>query len=118
MSLPQSQFHAWMDRIRDFAAARDWEQFHSLRNLSAALSVEASELLELFQWHRDGDDARYAQTDEGARRVREEVADVLIYLLRFADVAGIDLAAALDEKMRLNEAKYPADPTGRGPRGL
>jgi NTP pyrophosphatase (non-canonical NTP hydrolase) len=94
-------------RVREFAAARDWDQFHSPKNLAMALSVEAGELVEEFQWlteqqSRDLD----AQRRE---RVRLEAADVFIYLLRLADKLGIDLVAAALDKMVVNERKYPAD---------
>ncbi len=92
---------------RAFARARDWEQFHTPRNLAAAMSVEAAEVLEHFQWLTDAQSA----TLDPARReaVARELADVLLYLVRLADVLGIDLAAAARAKLALNAAKYPAD---------
>lgn len=94
-------------RLAEFAAARDWEQFHSPKNLSMALAAEAAELLEEFQWLTE---AQSASLDEARlARVRLEAADVLIYLLRLADRLGIDLLAAAEEKIALNERKYPAD---------
>ncbi|HEX6996796.1 MAG TPA: nucleotide pyrophosphohydrolase [Gammaproteobacteria bacterium] len=94
-------------RLAEFAAARDWEQFHSPKNLSMALAVEAAELLEEFQWLTE---AQSASLDEARlARVRLEAADVLIYLLRLADRLGIDLVAAAEEKIALNERKYPAE---------
>jgi len=91
--------------LRRFAAARDWEQFHTPKNLAAALSVEAAELLEHFQWLTSEQSARL-----GARRkraVENEIADVLLYLMRLADVLEIDLLAAAQRKMRGNARKYP-----------
>lgn len=95
------------DMIRQFVAERDWDQFHSPKNLSAALSVEAAELLEHFQWLQSGQRAELG--DSKAQQVRHEMADVLFYLIRLADKLDVDLAAALHEKMVLNRAKYPAD---------
>ncbi|HEY8518719.1 MAG TPA: nucleotide pyrophosphohydrolase [Gammaproteobacteria bacterium] len=94
-------------RLAEFAAARDWEQFHSPKNLSMALAAEAGELLEEFQWLTE---EQSANLDEARlARVRLEAADVLIYLVRLADRLGIDLLAAAQEKIALNERKYPAD---------
>lgn len=95
------------DRLRHFAAERDWDQFHSPKNLAAALSVEAAELLEPFQWlteeeSRNPDPAQLAA-------VREEMADVLLYLVRLADRLDVDLLAAAREKMVKNGEKYPVE---------
>lgn len=94
-------------RLRKFAEARDWDQFHSPKNLASAISVEAAELLELFQWlseekSRDLDDA----TKE---KVEQEVADVFLYLIRLADKLDIDMMAAATRKIAINEAKYPVE---------
>lgn len=93
--------------LREFARARDWEQFHSPKNLAAALAVEAAELLEPFQWLREEDSRRLSEQPETAALVREEIADVLIYLLRLADQLDIDLERAVADKMRVNAEKYP-----------
>jgi dCTP diphosphatase len=92
-------------RLREFAQARDWDQYHTPRNLAALIASEAGELLALFRWDQDalGDDRR---------KVEDEVADVLLGLLRFADVAGIDLPAAGSRKLEKNASKYPAGATG------
>ncbi|MES2129752.1 MAG: nucleotide pyrophosphohydrolase [Pseudomonadota bacterium] len=95
------------DLVRVFVDEREWDQFHTPKNLSAALSVEAAELLEHFQWLHTG---TRAELGEGKlEQVRHEMADVLVYLVRLADKLDVDLAAAVDEKMVLNRAKYPAD---------
>ncbi len=94
-------------RLREFAAARDWDQFHSPKNLAMALSVEAAELVEEFQWLTE-DQSRNLDA-ERRERVRLEAADVFIYLLRLADKLDIDLPRAAADKMELNERKYPAD---------
>ena len=94
-------------RIDEFSAERDWEKFHTPKNLSMAMSVEVSELVEIFQW-MDGSE-EYAQLPEQKRQaVEHEVADVFIYLMRFCSVTGIDPLRAADDKLRHNAAKYPA----------
>lgn len=93
--------------LRDFARERDWEQFHSPKNLAIALSVEAAELLERFQWLSD-DESRALSSDRLAK-VEEEIADVLIYLIRMSDQLDIDLEVAALKKIRLNAAKYPPE---------
>ena len=95
------------DRLRKFTAERDWEQFHSPKNLAAALIVEAAELLEHFQWLTE--DASKALTEQQRPQVAEEMADVLIYLIRLADELDIDLLEAAREKIKKNALKYPAD---------
>lgn len=90
---------------RRFAEARDWQQFHTPKNLAMALSVEAAELLECFQWLTPEQSAQLAGRERHA--VEEEVADVLLYLLRLSDVLGIDLLRAAQRKMAVNARKYP-----------
>ncbi|MEV6424857.1 nucleotide pyrophosphohydrolase [Streptomyces sp. NPDC051662] len=94
-------------RLARFAAARDWEQYHTPKNLVAALSVEASELLEIFQWLTPEQSARVMEDPDSAHRVSDEVADVLAYLLQFCEVLGIDPLVALAAKMDRNEVRYP-----------
>jgi dCTP diphosphatase len=94
------------NKLRHFAAERDWDQFHSPKNLAMALSVEAAELLEHFQWLSDADSA--ALSPEKRSKVGEELADVLLYLIRLADKLDIDLATAAADKMSVNASKYPA----------
>jgi len=93
--------------VRVFVDERDWDQFHTPKNLSSALSVEAAELLEHFQWLQTGQ-AEELGPDKLVQ-VRHEMADVLVYLVRLADKLDVDLMAAVQEKMVLNRAKYPAD---------
>lgn len=95
------------DRLRQFVAERDWERFHSPKNLAMALSVEAAELVELFQWLTEEESA--APDAERRRRVGEEMADVLWFLVRIADRLDIDLLAAAEAKLAANAAKYPAE---------
>jgi NTP pyrophosphatase (non-canonical NTP hydrolase) len=93
------------DALRRFAAERDWDQFHFPKNLAIALSVEAAELLEHFQWLPDVESAD--PPAETRAKIREELADVLLYLIRLADKLDIDLAAAAFDKMAVNARKYP-----------
>jgi dCTP diphosphatase len=95
------------DALRQFAAERDWDQYHSPKNLASALAVEAAELLERFQWLTE-DQSRNLPPPE-LQKVREEMADVLNYLVRLADKLDVNLLEAARDKMKLNEQKYPAD---------
>ncbi|MCF3125062.1 nucleotide pyrophosphohydrolase [Streptomyces arenae] len=94
-------------RLAEFAAARDWEQYHTPKNLAAALSVEASELVEIFQWLTPEESARVMKDPATAPRVADEVADVLAYLLQFCEVLGIDPLTALAAKIDRNEQRFP-----------
>ena len=94
-------------RLREFAEQRDWKQFHSPKNLSMALIVEAGELVEHFQWLTQ--DESFNLADKKRQAVGEELADIFVYLVRLADQLDIDLSEAVDRKIALNEKKYPAD---------
>ena len=95
------------EQLREFDAERDWEQFHSPKNLAMALSVEVAEIVEHFQWQTQ---QQSRELDSVKRlEVEQELADALIYLVRLADQLGIDLLEAAGRKLTLNEAKYPAD---------
>jgi NTP pyrophosphatase (non-canonical NTP hydrolase) len=96
-------------RLTEFAAARDWGQYHTPKNLVAALSVEAAELQEIFQWLTPEQSARVMADPESAHRVKDEVADVLAYLLQFCDTLGIDVLAALAAKIDRNETRFPRE---------
>ncbi len=102
-----SELQHLRELLRQFAAERDWEQFHTPKNLAAALSVEAAELLEPFQWLANGEKAELGA--DKLREVRFEMADVLAYLIQLADRLDVDLYQALLEKIERNRAKYPAD---------
>ncbi|NEA97664.1 nucleotide pyrophosphohydrolase [Streptomyces sp. SID13726] len=95
-------------RLARFAAARDWQQFHTPKNLVAALSVEASELVEIFQWLTPEQSERVMDDPGTAHRVRDEIADVLAYLLQLCEVLGVDPLTALDAKIDRNERRFPA----------
>jgi len=91
--------------IKDFSEQRDWEKFHNPKNLSMALSVEASELLEIFQW-LELEQADNLDDDKKVH-VKQEVADIAVYLIRICMRLNINLEEAIIEKMKLNEKKYP-----------
>jgi len=95
------------DALRKFSAEREWEKFHSPKNLAIALSVEAAELLEHFQWISDADSADMAPATR--TKVGEELADVLIYLVQLADKLDVDLTKAANEKLQQNAEKYPVE---------
>ncbi|MFC7885698.1 nucleotide pyrophosphohydrolase [Streptomyces sp. NPDC057376] len=94
-------------RLAEFAAARQWQPYHTPKNLAAALSVEASELVEIFQWLTPEQSARVMSDPDTAHRVRDEVADVLAYLLQFCEVLDVDPLAALEAKIERNELRFP-----------
>jgi len=94
-------------RLRDFAAARDWDQFHSPKNLAMALSGEAGELLEIFQWLTDEQSRRL--DDKARSAAADEIADVLLYLVRLADKLGLDPRAEAQRKLADNERRYPVE---------
>jgi NTP pyrophosphatase (non-canonical NTP hydrolase) len=98
---------ALQERLARFAEARDWGQYHRPKNLVAALSVEASELQEIFQWLTPEESDAVMEDPEKAHRVADEVADVLAYLLQFCEVLGIDALAALSAKIDRNEHRFP-----------
>lgn len=93
--------------VYEFAVEREWGQFHTPKNLATALSVEAAELLEPFQWLATGDGSEL--TDNARAAIRLEMADVLAYLLLLADRMDVDLYEALAEKIAINAKKYPVD---------
>ncbi len=94
-------------QIRDFARKRDWEKFHSPKNLAMALSVEVAEITEHFQWLTQTESNNLDRMK--VTEIEEEIADVLIYLTRLADRLGIDPVEAARRKMRINERKYPVE---------
>lgn len=93
--------------LEDFANARNWRPHHSPKNLAMALTGEVGELVEIFQWRSEEESWQVAQLPETAEHVRQELADVALYLVRLASVLGVDLNAAIADKMVLNAQKYP-----------
>ncbi|MCJ7715482.1 MAG: nucleotide pyrophosphohydrolase [Anaerolineales bacterium] len=91
-------------QIKEFIQARDWEQYHAPKNLAMALSAEVAEIVEIFQWKKEDQPL----TREEEENLRQEIGDVLVYLLELADKFGIDVVQAARDKMVLNGEKYPA----------
>lgn len=103
--------------IRSFVRERDWEQFHQARSLAISAGVEMGELLELFQWFTDKEIEQALGQDEYRSKLSHEIADIMIYLLRLADVASINPSDAILSKMQINRDKYPANKVhGKRPR--
>ena len=100
---------ALAERLRTFARERAWEQFHSPKNLAMALTGEVGELVEIFQWMTEAESATAGADPRTGARIREELADVLLYLGRLADVLQVDLNAAVVEKLTTNAARYPVE---------
>lgn len=96
-------------RLRDFARDRSWDQFHSPKNLSMALAAAAAELLEIFQWLTEAQSKDIVKYEKEMALVKQEIADVFIYLVRLADKLGIDIEKAVFDKIEMNENKYPVD---------
>lgn len=101
-----SELEELQRKIRKFASERDWDQFHSPKNLSMALIAEAAELVELFQWLTEEQSSQLPA--DKLEQVRQELADIFIYLLRLSDKLGVDLVEATHQKIDLNGEKYPA----------
>ncbi len=98
------------EAVRQFRDARDWRQFHSPKNLSMSIAIEAAELMEHFQWLTTEEAAHLPQQDPQARQaITEELADVLIYCLSLADILECDVAQIIFDKLAKNEVKYPAE---------
>lgn len=102
-----ANLHQLVLRLRAFSAERDWDQFHSPKNLAAAMVVEASEVLEHFQWTSDKDSSTLDL--ETKDKVALELADVLLYLIRLADKLDVDLLQAAERKLEINAKKYPIE---------
>jgi NTP pyrophosphatase (non-canonical NTP hydrolase) len=97
------------NEVKKFAIDRDWDQFHSIKNLSMALSVESSELLEIFQWLTEAQSNNVNNDEKLKRKVEEEIADIFVYLLRIVDKTNIDLEKVVLEKIKRNAEKYPVE---------
>jgi dCTP diphosphatase len=93
--------------LQKFADERDWQPFHSPKNLAMALTGEVGELVEIFQWRTEEESWRVAHAAETAEHVRQELADVALYLVRLASVLQVDLNAAIQDKLAMNAKKYP-----------
>ncbi|MDR3477264.1 MAG: nucleotide pyrophosphohydrolase [Gammaproteobacteria bacterium] len=95
--------------LQNFATERDWQQFHSPKNLAMALSCEASELLEIFLWLTEKESHDLITKPDTIEKIEHELADVMLYLIRLADLLKINLPNAIEKKFKLNQQKYPAD---------
>ena len=109
---------ALQTRLREFAAARDWQPYHAPKNLAMALMVEAAELLELFQWQTLTESRGFTRNAPDKERVADEIADVLLYLLQLADHTDVDVEQAVERKLRKNAQKYPAKHPEKAAPGL
>lgn len=98
-----------LNKINDFVSERDWDQFHSVKNLSMALSVEVSELVEIFQWLKEEDSNNTSSSPELKGKVSEELADIFYYLLKLSQKCDVDLEEALLNKLEKNNEKYPVN---------
>ena len=96
-------------KISDFAQERDWEQFHTPKNLAMALSVEASELVEIFQWLTEKQSFNIKNNPQDFLKVKDELADILTYLVRISDILGVNLNEEFHRKIQLNAQKYPVE---------
>ncbi len=112
---PAPELAALRRRLVEFAAARHWQPYHTPKNLASALSVEAAELVEIFQWLTPEQSAGVMSDPDTAHRVRDEVADVLAYLLQFCEALGVDPLTALAAKIERNETRFPVPSEGDGP---
>ncbi|MEF8817131.1 MAG: nucleotide pyrophosphohydrolase [Salinibacter sp.] len=108
---PPTSIDDAMDRVTRFREARDWDQYHTPRHLSRAISVEASELQEEFLWKDSSDVEEHLQSDEGREAVRDEVGDVLISTLLFCERVGMNPLTALGSKLEKTKKKYPVENT-------
>ncbi|HEY1848582.1 MAG TPA: nucleotide pyrophosphohydrolase [Opitutaceae bacterium] len=100
---------ALRERVLSFVRERDWEQFHSPKNLSMALAAEAGELMEHFLWAGPEESRAVAASPAKRAKIADELADVVIYALEFANATGLDVAASIDAKIAANAAKYPVE---------
>jgi dCTP diphosphatase len=96
-------------RLYDFTEARNWQQFHSPKNLTMALTAEVAELLEIFQWLTEEQSRHITESEKDMALIKQEIADVFIYLARLADTLGIDIEREVLAKIELNEKKYPVE---------
>jgi len=102
-----SEVKSITDKIKVFRDERDWMQFHDPKNMAVSIILEASELLEHFQWKTTEEVEKYAQ--QNLAEIRDEIADIALYLFELADNLGINLMSAMEEKLRKNELKYPVE---------
>jgi NTP pyrophosphatase (non-canonical NTP hydrolase) len=110
--MPKDQevkIHELKEKIKDFCDKRDWDQFHNAKELAVALSIEASELLEIFRWKNPQEVSELFNNPKKKEDIEDEMADIMYFLVRMAQRYNIDLSEALDRKMEKNEKKYPVE---------
>lgn len=107
--LDSIDFDRLKKQLQDFCEEREWNRFHHPKNLCMALSVEASELVEIFQWMSESESHKAHQESVVREKTAEELADILLYLTRMADLMNINLSHAVEKKLALNAQKYPAE---------
>ncbi|MBN2042618.1 MAG: nucleotide pyrophosphohydrolase [Candidatus Aenigmarchaeota archaeon] len=105
----ETNIHAIKEKIKEFCEERDWDQFHGAKELAVALIIEAAELLEHFRWKSDKEVEELFSDPGRKEKIKEEMADVLYFLVRLAQRYEIDLSEALENKMKINEEKYPVE---------
>jgi dCTP diphosphatase len=108
-----SEFEDLLNKIQNFSDARDWSQFHTPKNLILAATGELGELAELLQWKDDQEVTEYLASKHGKERISEEIADIAIYLIRLCQMTNIDFLDAIQNKIKINEIKYPIE-TSKG----
>ncbi len=105
----ERKIHELKEKIKEFCDARDWDQFHNAKELAIALSIEASELLEIFRWKTHEEVDELFKDENKKEEIEDEMADILYFLVRIAQKYDLDLSEALDRKMEKNDKKYPVE---------
>ena len=105
----ERKIHELKELIKKFCEERDWDQFHNAKDLAIALSIEASELLEIFRWKSQEEVKNLFKNEKKKEDIEDEMADILYFLIRMAQMYDLDLSEALDRKMEKNEKKYPVE---------
>jgi NTP pyrophosphatase (non-canonical NTP hydrolase) len=105
----ERRIHELKEKIKEFCDARDWDQFHNAKELAIALSIEASELLEIFRWKTHEEVDELFHDEKKKEDIEDEMADILYFLVRIAQKYDLDLSESLDRKMEKNNNKYPVD---------
>lgn len=105
----ETKIHELKEKIKKFCDERDWDQFHGAKELAIALSIEASELLEIFRWKSPEEVEELFKNEKKKEDIEDEMADILYFLIRMSQRYDLDLAEAVDKKMKKNEEKYPIE---------
>ena len=105
----ERKIHELKQKVKEFCEVRDWDQFHDAKELAIGLSIEASELLEIFRWKKSEEIKELFNDEKRKEDIEDEMADILYFLVRIAQIYDIDLSESLDKKMQKNELKYPID---------